>query len=276
MAAFFALPSARIEVLMFAALWRGCILLSLSVYGDVLVYTNWSQCTLMIQKYDDPHENTQERSTAAGRLSLRRVRRPTAAARNRRRPTVMCGGEEGSRLANRILLASQNFLLSFVLVSQGISTGLRTRVRTNPDYQFLAACQKLHCHEQKDNPSENEPTNALSIDDIDVNGYLITDVEQDNGSNRPYDVDVSQGWDEDGPIDGNIIGKLTDLRLFHLSATMSTRPPTATDEASEREEEVAFFLARSRPISRTSRTSSPEPSASSFKFKPPCAELEVV
>ncbi|GKA04932.1 hypothetical protein Tco_0684052 [Tanacetum coccineum] len=48
----------------------------------------------------------------------------------------------------------------------------------------------------QDNPLENEPTNALSIDDIDVNGYLISDVEQDNGSNRPYDVDVSQRWDE--------------------------------------------------------------------------------
>ncbi|GKD75025.1 hypothetical protein Tco_1333307 [Tanacetum coccineum] len=145
--AFFALPSARIEVLMFAALWRGCILLSLSVYGDILVYTNWSQCTLMIQKYDDPHENTQERSTTAGRPSLRRVRRPTATARNRRRPTVMCGGEEGSRLANRILLASQNFLLSFVLVSQ---------VRTNPDYQSK---QPLICLESsKYRKNENFPS----------------------------------------------------------------------------------------------------------------------
>lgn len=43
----------------------------------------------------------------------------------------------------------------------------------------------------QDNPSENEPTNALSIDDIDVNGYLINNVEQDNESDRPYDVDVS-------------------------------------------------------------------------------------
>nr|GEY83040.1 protein FAR1-related sequence 5-like [Tanacetum cinerariifolium] len=62
----------------------------------------------------------------------------------------------------------------------------------------------------QDNPSENEPTNAFSIDDIDVNGYLIRDAEQDNESNRPYDVDVRQGWNEDGPIDGNIIGKVFD------------------------------------------------------------------
>ncbi|GJR18081.1 hypothetical protein Tco_0966608 [Tanacetum coccineum] len=68
----------------------------------------------------------------------------------------------------------------------------------------------------------------------------------------------------------------TDLRLSYLSVTKSTRPPHATDEDSEREEENAFFLARSRPIGRTSHTSSPEPSASSFKFKPPCIEPKTV
>ncbi|GKD22175.1 hypothetical protein Tco_1223878, partial [Tanacetum coccineum] len=68
----------------------------------------------------------------------------------------------------------------------------------------------------------------------------------------------------------------TDLRLSYLSVTKSTRPPHATDEDSEREEENAFFLARSRPIGRTSHTSSPEPSASSFKFKPPCIEPKVI
>ncbi|GKC09212.1 hypothetical protein Tco_1000822 [Tanacetum coccineum] len=55
---------------------------------------------------------------------------------------------------------------------------------------------------------------------------------------------------------------------------MSTSPPHAADEASEREEEDAVFLARSRPIGSTSRTSFSEPSASSFKFKPPYAEPE--
>ncbi|GJT30270.1 FAR1-related sequence 5-like protein [Tanacetum coccineum] len=66
----------------------------------------------------------------------------------------------------------------------------------------------------QDNPSENKPanglTNGLSIDDIDANGYLISNVEQDNESERPYDVDVSQRWDGEGPINGNIIGKVFD------------------------------------------------------------------
>nr|GEW21670.1 DEAD-box ATP-dependent RNA helicase 22 [Tanacetum cinerariifolium] len=66
----------------------------------------------------------------------------------------------------------------------------------------------------KDNPSKNEPanglTNGLSIDDIDANGYLISNVEQDNESERAYDVDVSQRWDGEGPINGNIIGKVFD------------------------------------------------------------------
>ena len=61
-----------------------------------------------------------------------------------------------------------------------------------------------------DNPSENEHSNALSIDDIDTNGYLINNVEHDNISDRPYDVDVSQRWDEEGQIDGNIVGKVFD------------------------------------------------------------------
>ncbi|GJX70858.1 FAR1-related sequence 5-like protein [Tanacetum coccineum] len=65
-----------------------------------------------------------------------------------------------------------------------------------------------------DNPSENEPadglTNGLSIDDIDANGYLISNVEQDKRSDRPDDVDVSQRWDGEGPINGNIIGKVFD------------------------------------------------------------------
>ncbi|GKB58412.1 hypothetical protein Tco_0914598 [Tanacetum coccineum] len=68
----------------------------------------------------------------------------------------------------------------------------------------------------------------------------------------------------------------TDLRLFHLSVTKSTIPPHPIDEDSKREEEDAFFLARSRTIGHISRTSSPESSASSFKFKPPCSEPEVV
>nr|GEV17718.1 hypothetical protein [Tanacetum cinerariifolium] len=41
---------------------------------------------------------------------------------------------------------------------------------------------------------------------------------------------------------------LIDLRLFHLSATMSIMPPPTADEASEREKEDSFFLARSLPI----------------------------
>ncbi|GKB90416.1 hypothetical protein Tco_0962688, partial [Tanacetum coccineum] len=50
---------------------------------------------------------------------------------------------------------------------------------------------------------------------------------------------------------------------------MSTIPHPAADEASQREEvDDFFFLAWSRPIGRTSRTSSSEPAASSFKFKP--------
>nr|GFB95015.1 hypothetical protein [Tanacetum cinerariifolium] len=64
---------------------------------------------------------------------------------------------------------------------------------------------------------------------------------------------------------------LADLMLFHLSTINSTRPPPAINEDSEREEkDASFFLARARPIARTSQTSSQEPSASSFKFKPPC------
>nr|GEU32937.1 hypothetical protein [Tanacetum cinerariifolium] len=56
------------------------------------------------------HDNAQGRSTAAEGPSLRRVWCPTAATRNRRRPTVLCGGGEGRSLANMILLASHNFL----------------------------------------------------------------------------------------------------------------------------------------------------------------------
>nr|GFC94684.1 hypothetical protein [Tanacetum cinerariifolium] len=62
-----------------------------------------------------------------------------------------------------------------------------------------------------------------------------------------------------------------------LSATSSTIPPPAADEASEREEVDDFcFLAWSRPIGRTYRTSTSKPTASLFKFKPPYAEPEVV
>ncbi|GJZ45843.1 hypothetical protein Tco_0593439 [Tanacetum coccineum] len=46
------------------------------------------------------HENAQGRSAAAEGPSLRRVWRPTASARNRRRPTVMCGSGEGTSSAN--------------------------------------------------------------------------------------------------------------------------------------------------------------------------------
>nr|GEW57602.1 hypothetical protein [Tanacetum cinerariifolium] len=67
----------------------------------------------------------------------------------------------------------------------------------------------------QDNPSKKEPaiglTNGLSIDDIDANGYLISNVEQDNGSDKPFDVDVSQRWDGEGPSNGNIIGKVFDM-----------------------------------------------------------------
>nr|GEV26828.1 hypothetical protein [Tanacetum cinerariifolium] len=58
------------------------------------------------------------RSATAEGPSFRRVRRPTAVARNKRRHTFMCASEEGNSSANIILLASNNFLLSFVLVSQ--------------------------------------------------------------------------------------------------------------------------------------------------------------
>nr|GEV03597.1 hypothetical protein [Tanacetum cinerariifolium] len=59
---------------------------------------------------------------------------------------------------------------------------------------------------------------------------------------------------------------------------MSTiHPPAAADEALEREETDDFLaLSRSRPIAHTSGTSSSESAASSFKFKPPCAEPAVV
>nr|GEW44586.1 protein FAR1-related sequence 5-like [Tanacetum cinerariifolium] len=56
----------------------------------------------------------------------------------------------------------------------------------------------------EDNPLENEHANAFSINDIDTNGYLINNLEQDYGSDRPYDADVTQRWDEEGPIDSNI------------------------------------------------------------------------
>nr|GEX48220.1 hypothetical protein [Tanacetum cinerariifolium] len=69
----------------------------------------------------------------------------------------------------------------------------------------------------------------------------------------------------------NLNAEADDFMILHLSAINLKTSPPATDEDSEREEEVAFFLAQSRSIGRTSRTSSLEPSASAFKFKPPCA-----
>ncbi|GKC43789.1 hypothetical protein Tco_1061511, partial [Tanacetum coccineum] len=70
---------------------------------------------------------------------------------------------------------------------------------------------------------------------------------------------------------------LAEFMLFHLSATNSTRPPSAIDEVAEREEEDdAFFLARSRPISHSSQISSLELPTSSIKLKPPCVDAEVV
>nr|GEU38545.1 hypothetical protein [Tanacetum cinerariifolium] len=62
----------------------------------------------------------------------------------------------------------------------------------------------------QENPLENKHANAFLINDIDTNGYLINNMEQDYGSNRPYDAYVTQIWDEEGPIDGNTIGKVFD------------------------------------------------------------------
>ncbi|GJV39000.1 hypothetical protein Tco_1417440 [Tanacetum coccineum] len=83
------------------------------------VFTEYHQSKQVnLQNCNEEMTTRDRRSPTAEGPSFRRVRHPTAVARNRQRPAVMCGSGEGSSSANIILLASKNFLLSFVLGSQ--------------------------------------------------------------------------------------------------------------------------------------------------------------